>query len=176
MSDTTAERWLPVPGSNGMYEVSDLGRVRSWKLWRGTTRPRLLTVRRSKAGYAVVGLRLRERTSPEYVHRLVMETFIGPRPAGMEVCHRDGDRMDAYLTNLRYDTHSANTLDSVAHGTHNNAGRTHCKKGHLFAGSARNCLICARARNRRKSKAYRERRPVDGEDAVTMPITAEARV
>jgi hypothetical protein len=53
------------------------------------------------------------------VHRLVLEAFVGPCPPGMECCHNNGDPSDNRLENLRWDTHSGNTMDSLSHGTHN---------------------------------------------------------
>ena len=91
-----------------------------------------------------------------YVHSLVAESFIGPRPEGMEVCHNDGDPTNNHLDNLRYGTSSGNELDKVRHGTHYNAAKTHCPLGHeLFTENIptsiaklgrRQCLACVRAR------------------------------
>ena len=52
------------------------------------------------------------------VHRLVLETFVGPCPEGMEACHNNGVRTDNRVENLRWDTHSANSQDAIKHGTH----------------------------------------------------------
>ena len=51
------------------------------------------------------------------VHRLILETFVGPCPPGMEACHNDGDKLNNRLDNLRWDTRSANSFDAVRHGT-----------------------------------------------------------
>lgn len=51
------------------------------------------------------------------IHRLVLEAFAGPCPAGMEACHNNGNHFDNRLKNLRWDTHSENTYDSLRHGT-----------------------------------------------------------
>lgn len=53
------------------------------------------------------------------VHHLVLEAFVGPCPDGHECCHADGDAGNNALANLRWDTHSANCLDAVRHGTFN---------------------------------------------------------
>ena len=53
-----------------------------------------------------------------FVHRLVLETFVGPCPPGMEVCHNNGNRQDNRLENLRWDTKSNNHQDAIRHGTH----------------------------------------------------------
>jgi hypothetical protein len=52
-----------------------------------------------------------------YVHHLVLETFVGPRPNGMECCHCDGDASNNHLSNLRWDTKASNESDKVLHGT-----------------------------------------------------------
>jgi hypothetical protein len=50
------------------------------------------------------------------VHRLVLETFRGPCPEGMEGCHNDGNQLNNRLENLRWDTHLANVKDRAKHG------------------------------------------------------------
>ncbi len=52
-----------------------------------------------------------------YVHVLVLTAFRGHCPAGMEGCHNDGDPKNNRLSNLRWDTHSANQKDGFRHGT-----------------------------------------------------------
>lgn len=51
------------------------------------------------------------------VHRLVLETFVGPCPQGMECCHNDGNPGNNAIGNLRWDTHQANENDKDRHGT-----------------------------------------------------------
>jgi DNA-binding XRE family transcriptional regulator len=51
------------------------------------------------------------------VHRLMFETFIGPCPLGMEICHNNNDSTNNLIWNLRSDTHSNNCLDKRRHGT-----------------------------------------------------------
>jgi hypothetical protein len=49
------------------------------------------------------------------VHRLVLETFIGPCPPGLQCCHWDGVRTNNRLMNLRWDTPGANGADARRH-------------------------------------------------------------
>jgi hypothetical protein len=70
-------------------------------------------LRSGATGYATVVVGGRSR----YVHRLVLETFVGPCPEGMEACHYDGDRSNNALSNLRWDTRAANAADRIRHGT-----------------------------------------------------------
>lgn len=50
------------------------------------------------------------------VHRLVLETFVGPCSNGMRACHRDGNRSNNCLNNLRWDTPKNNAKDRKRHG------------------------------------------------------------
>ena len=52
-----------------------------------------------------------------YIHRLVAEIAYGGIPAGLEVCHNDGNRMNNAVWNLRWDTPAGNQADRAIHGT-----------------------------------------------------------
>lgn len=115
------ESWKPVVGYEEFYEVSDAGRVRS--LTRrtpvGVRVGRILKPRRHKnGGHRYVQLCRDGGCVSRTVHRLVLETFLGPRPEGMEACHfPDRDPGNNRLANLRWDTSAANKADAVRHGT-----------------------------------------------------------
>lgn len=138
------ETWRPVPGFPG-YEVSDAGRVRSP---RKVLKPLL-----GSTGYYFVHLWKGSKLHRRAIHRLVLFAFVGDRP-GLDGCHNSGDKLDNRLSNLRWDTRSANVLDMVRHGTHNNARKTHCLRGHPFTTentrilprNRRECISCARER------------------------------
>ena len=164
MIDPSAERWLPVVGYEGLYEVSDHGRVRSvdrtvqTKSGPRVYRGRLLRTHLNNTGRENVSL-WRAGVGPgRQVSVLVAEAFIGPRPAGHECCHNDGDELNNRLDNLRWDTKSGNERDKLAHGTHNHANKQRCIRGHLLvppnlrptqlAQGARACLACGRAHGR----------------------------
>lgn len=123
------EEWRPAPGWEGLYEVSDLGRVRSL--------PRVITVRRKDgdrpkpisgrimkqrlhSGYPVVKLRDAPRAEKVLIHRLVCEAWHGPCPEGLECAHNDGDRTNNRPENLRWTTHLNNMRDKFKHGTMGN--------------------------------------------------------
>jgi hypothetical protein len=93
---------------------------------------RVLKASPSGHGYAAVTLRRDGASRTRYVHHLVASAFLGPRPIGAEICHANGDVMDARAVNLRYDTHNANMRDAIAHGTHRGASKTACVNGHLL--------------------------------------------
>lgn len=114
------ERWRAIPGHEGVYEVSDLGRVRSYHQKNGRLRdkPRLKALTVNQVGYLSVTLQVESGRSRAFtVHTLVAAAFLGPRPDGYHVAHGDGDRTNARLDNLRYATPVENFRDMEAHGT-----------------------------------------------------------
>lgn len=153
--DATPERWLPVVGWESLYEVSDQGRIRSMRTGRIMRPGRLPT------GYKYFGAHGRGKTQNHYVHRVVLEAFIGPCPEGMECCHNDGNPQNNRLENLRWDTKTNNGADTRRHGTarNQNTDKAYCGNGHEFAPGntyvnpqgGRTCLTCRREYQR----AYR---------------------
>lgn len=124
----TVEQWKPVVGFEGRYEVSDQGRIRSVERrvqmrvnGAGATKlvkSRVLVTKIAKDGY--VRLSLKDASGKmrlRYMHRLVLESFVGLCPLGMEACHADGDRSNNHLSNLRWDTRVSNHADKIKHGT-----------------------------------------------------------
>lgn len=112
------EEWKPIPGFDG-YEVSDLGRVRSWYDRSLSLRETPLVLKQTRLGktpYLRVGLRRDRKNFTKRVHHLVLEAFVGPRPEGLIGCHGDGDPTNNQLSNLRWDTPQANSDDRVKHG------------------------------------------------------------
>ncbi len=120
------EIWKPVPGMP-YYEVSDQGRVRSY-LARHKYSKFIETPRPVKfeliddGGYVYARLMVykgEKKVRRNFrLHRLVLETFVGPPPApGMHGCHGDGDKLNCRLANLRWDTPAGNAADKIKHGT-----------------------------------------------------------
>jgi hypothetical protein len=177
--DSPAERWLPIPDWEDSYEASSLGRIRSrdrdilmrngaWRRHHSQIlRPSLAG---SGSGHLKVSLARGGRSTTRYVHQLVLETFVGPRPPGFEGCHNNGNHLDNNLVNLRWDTASANRFDAVRHGTHTKTARTACPREHLLVApnlrddpsgrGYRRCLACLRA-YKAKRTAVRRRTPFD---------------
>ena len=152
MSDAT-EEWRPIPGFEGHYEASSLGRVRSLK--RGA--PYVLAQTRSGNGYLVAMISMGGKYRPYGIHRLVCMAFYGSPPDGAHACHHDGDRTNNVVSNLRWDTARGNADDMRRHGRHRNGRKTHCKRGHEFTSEntyiqpsrgIRRCRACAQQYNR----------------------------
>jgi len=109
-----SEVWRIIAG-NIYYDVSNFGRIRSWKKWNGKPTPRLLSLQTDTKGYKEISMEGNEGT--RMVHRIVLEAFIGPCPDYMECCHGDGNRTNNHIDNLRWDTPKNNTEDKRTHGT-----------------------------------------------------------
>ena len=98
------ERWRAVPNFPG-YEVSDHGRVRSYK-YTVSKGPYVLTIATSYFGRNRVQLNRGDWKYQRYIHRLVLEAFRGPCPPGHETHHLDNDPSNNHLSNLVYLTHA----------------------------------------------------------------------
>lgn len=112
------ERWVPIPGFEGRYEVSDLGRVRSLQL-KGRQRsvPLVLRDYKAGAGYRFVSLFDGEEFTAMYVHRAVLLGFVGQPAPGMQGAHLDGSRTNNVLANLAWTTAAENHAHKRLHGT-----------------------------------------------------------
>ena len=112
------EHWKPVPGYDG-YDVSDRGRVRSYYAYNGKGHgwdvvdapQRILSPSPDPQGYPGVSLCADGDKRRFRIASLVMLAFVGPRPDGLEVCHRDNNPGHNHIGNLRYDTHKGNYDD-----------------------------------------------------------------
>jgi len=102
------ERWLPVPDFEGWYDVSDFGRVRRVRAYKSTFVGKILKQRVSNSGYMQAFLCKNGKVKAMYAHRLVITSFVGPCPEGMEANHTDGNKTNNGLDNLEYVTHSEN--------------------------------------------------------------------
>lgn len=148
------ENWKPIPGHEGRYEVSDHGRVRS--LLRGG---RFLTQCKGTNGYRYVGLYVpgRRGSVRAFVHVLVLEAFVGPRPDGYDACHLNDDRECNLLENLQWGTRRENMLQKVRNGRHPKTKLTECPQGHPYDNENtyispvghRSCRACRAAAARR---------------------------
>ena len=118
------EVWRDIPGTEGAYQASSLGRIRSTDRYvrvvahgaetQRRMRGRILRPAQVRSGHLSVVLGRKHGSI--LVHEAVAYTFLGPRPAGLDVCHNDGDPKNNRVENLRYDTRSNNILDVLRQG------------------------------------------------------------
>lgn len=115
------ETWNRVVGYESFYEVSNLGRIRSFNRTTSyvlngsqasrTRKGRMLSQGKDSNGYLIVALHNNGSRKYRRVHNIVLEAFKGACPEGMEVCHNDGNKANNTINNLRYDTHIENIAD-----------------------------------------------------------------
>lgn len=111
----------PVLGFPG-YEVGDDGSVWSRRPRNGKGRmpegwKKLVANRYDRSGHVKVTLRRDGKSFNVTIHSIVLEAFVGIRPAGMCGCHNDGNPANNRVNNLRWDTHASNMADRERHGT-----------------------------------------------------------
>ena len=117
------EIWRPIVGYEGLYSVSSLGRVRREASviriadhlgGRARLPQRDVTLRGNRDGYVICDLWKDASRTTAYVHALVATSFIGPRDAGQEVNHVNGDKTHNRVENLEYVTKSKNIRHAFA--------------------------------------------------------------
>jgi len=116
-----AEVWLPVIDYEGIYEVSNHGRIR-----RDFAAParslgvpgRILTPCSGPKGYLLVTLSKAGIVTTKRLHKIVLSAFCGDAPfSGAHAAHNDGDKQNCRLDNLRWATPAENQADRVRHKT-----------------------------------------------------------
>lgn len=127
-----AEVWKPIPGYDGLYEVSNHGRIRSYK--RGGTkvsdRPRLLNPSRHPHGYPTLTLSHNNIPDKRLIHRLVAKLFIGDSPTDKPfVCHKDDNPENNHIDNLYWGSQKDNKRDQERNG--NTAKGERCGRSKL---------------------------------------------
>lgn len=123
----TTERWVPVTGFEGLYDVSDCGRVRSHGRWVRGRGKRLLwrkgRVLKAPTGgerrYPVVVLVDGVRRQTNHVHRLVAAAFVPGWFDGAHVNHKDGCKTNNDWSNLEWVTGDQNVQHAHRHGLTN---------------------------------------------------------
>ena len=126
------ETWKPVTGWETLYEVSDAGRVRSFDrpvlqlsrsgnpvtvVYKGKVlKPRAGGGRSKGERYQQVSLAKDNSPVNAYIHHLVAEAFIGPRPDGAEINHKDCDKTNNAVDNLEYVSRGENIAHALANG------------------------------------------------------------
>lgn len=114
-----------IPGYSN-YLITKDGRI--WSKPRVTPhghkrKGRWLKTNKLPTGHLSICLYKNRISHRQAIHRLVLVTYVGPCPTGMECRHLNGKPDDNRLENLKWGTHSENVLDAVKHKTHvNNRG------------------------------------------------------
>jgi hypothetical protein len=115
MEDNT-EIWKPLKDYEGLYEISNMGRVRSL-IKKGNTKQQIRKTGLDVAtGYINIMLRKNNKPLTKRVHRLVAEAFVPNLDNKPVVNHKDGNKKNCKADNLEWMTYSENTLHSFKNG------------------------------------------------------------
>jgi hypothetical protein len=115
LNTTNVEEWKDIPGYPG-YQASSHGRIKS--LRNRTEKILKPIVNKWHRGYFTVNPYVGGHGRPKFVHRLILEAFIGPCPENYVCCHNDGNPQNNHISNLRWDTSKNNSEDMKKHGTY----------------------------------------------------------
>ena len=117
---STPEVWGWVSGYNGLYQVSNLGRVCSMR--RPGSKGGLLKPRKDADGYSMVMLWIDGIPTNKKIHRLVAQAFIPNSEDKPQVNHLNGNKADNSVSNLEWATPSENVLHAHRTGLKNQRG------------------------------------------------------
>lgn len=111
------EEWKMVVGYEELYEVSSYGNVKSLER-KGVRQDRILKQETVRGNYLAVHLSENNVKTHKYIHHLVLEAFVGPCLFNMVAYHKDSNRTNNNLTNLKWDTLKENTAEAIRINTH----------------------------------------------------------
>ena len=126
----SSEKWIDIPGYEGSYQISDMGRVRSLtrptliikpngRAIASSCKGKILKGTKSKSGHLNVGLSKNGNKKTCQIHRLVMAAFNPDADESKLVRHLNGNPEDNRLENLCYGTHQENYFDFYFEGRGN---------------------------------------------------------
>lgn len=117
------EIWKDVQGYEGLYQVSNLGRIKSLKrkVYAGRNRTRwqyekiMSNYRTNGNGYKIVGLNKEGKSKNKYIHRLVAETFLKNPNNYKYINHKDENKANNCVSNLEFCTAQYNSTYNNLH-------------------------------------------------------------
>lgn len=108
------EIWVDLIGYEGIYVISNLGRVKTVIKRGNSVKGRILTPVVTKKGYLRIGLTDEKGIQRRfYIHRLVIESFNKCQEEKMQVNHIDGDKTNNRLSNLEFVTDKENKKHAI---------------------------------------------------------------
>jgi hypothetical protein len=109
------ENWKDIPGWKGVYQISDHGRVKSFR-WN---KEKILKIQSDRLGYQFIMLHVsagvRDR---RLIHRIVAQAFLSNPENKPEVNHKDLNKSNNHISNLEWNTRSENIRHSIENGHH----------------------------------------------------------
>lgn len=104
------EIWLPITGYEGLYEVSNFGRVKSLPKVGFRHNAQLLKQRDNGDGYKICQLMKNGKRRTISTHRIVATAFLPNPECKQQVNHKDGDKYNNHSSNLEWCTSSENQI------------------------------------------------------------------
>ena len=135
---TQNEIWKDIPGYEGFYQASNLGRIKSLVLYNNRykkyiKREKVLKTTTQKTGYLMLTLCKDKKKSNLLVHRIIAKTFLSNPNNYPQVNHKDGNKKNNCVDNLEWCTSSENQkhayrlgLQKVCGGAITNKKRIRC--------------------------------------------------
>ena len=122
------EVWKDILGYEGVYQVSNHGRIRSLDRYVGRRffPGKIFSLNPNRYGYVRVDLRYRGKSKSSAVHRLVAEAFLD-NPNGLpQINHKDENKSNNHVDNLEwctaeYNINYGHRTEKMSHGNHFNA-------------------------------------------------------
>lgn len=151
--DVSICRWRWVRDYEGRYMVSDSGIVARVLSPHARRRYRNGQLRSTHLRVALCGKKV--KPEPRWIHRMVLEAFVGPCPDGYEACHDNDVGSDNRLANIRWDTKSENRKDVWRIGLRNGTKmlgkklqrkQRLCRCGHRYLDHSPACCSCGCSR------------------------------
>ena len=128
------EVWKDITGYEGLYQVSNLGRVKSLERTKDNNggkvkvNERIMKISSDQAGYNIICLTKNGKRKTHKIHRLVALNFV-PNPENKrEVNHKDGNKSNNIYCNLEWSTRAENIRHAFATGLN---GGEHLKNNSL---------------------------------------------
>ena len=126
------EIWKDVKEYEGLYQVSNMGRVKN-------NHEKIRSIRTRKDGYQDIALYKNKNVKYKLIHRLVAEAFLHNPDNKKTVNHKDGDKTNNKVNNLEWSTASENTIHAYEKGLINTeklrlAGKKRCGQNHHMYG------------------------------------------
>ena len=114
------EIWKDIPEYEGLYQASNLGRIRSIK--RYGTSGKILKGEIDEWGYIRISLSKNNKPKKNKAHRLILMTFCPTNDPKLQVNHKDGNKQNNKLENLEWCSASYNTIHSYINGLNKTRG------------------------------------------------------
>lgn len=151
------EIWKDIPQYERIYQASNWGNIKRLVGYKCLVERILKSASCNKYGHQFIVLYKNNIRKECLVHRLVLETFIGPCPFGMECRHLDGNPKNNKLDNLCWGTKLENIQDRRMHGTESSGSRKGINQGINNGMSTLNNWIVRIVRQLLKQKVLRQK-------------------